>query len=65
MKQFKLLRVTCDSSAILDFVEKMKKNSPEKFLRASEHTQNIKFELYNYILLNFNKSQNERKKFLL
>ena len=43
------LRVTCDSSAILDFVENKKNNSQDKFLGASEHTQNIKFELYSYI----------------
>ena len=36
-------------SVILAFVEKMKKQSPFKFLRASEHTQKIKFELYSYI----------------
>ena len=52
MKQFKLLRVACDSTAMLNFVEKMKKknNSPDNFLRASEHIQKILFELYNYII---------------
>ena len=52
VKQFKLFRVTCDSSAILNFVEKMKKrknNSPDFLLRATEHTQKIKFVLYNHI----------------
>ena len=52
MKQFKLLSVTCDSSAILNFVEKKRKKknlSPDFFLRATEHTQKIKFELYNHI----------------
>ena len=62
MKQFKLFRVTCDSSAILNFVEKLKKknNSPDFFLRAIEHTQKIKFELYISILPNFDNSQNEQ-----
>ena len=53
MKQFKLLRVTCDSSAILNFVEKneeKKNNSSDNFLKAREHTQKITFELYNYII---------------
>ena len=59
VKQFKLLRVTCDLSAILHFVEK-EKHSPDNFLRASEHTQKITFELYNYITKFWFNSQNEQ-----
>ena len=29
--------------------KKKKNNSPDYFLRATEHTQNIKFGLYNHI----------------
>ena len=61
MKQFKLFRVTCDSSAILNFVEKIKKEKQFNFfLRAIEHTQKIKFELHISILPNFDNSQNEQ-----
>ena len=48
MKRFKLLRGTCDLSAILDFAEEIKKEKQfsRQILKASEHTQKIKFELY-------------------
>ena len=38
--------------AILNFIEKMKKkknNSSDNFLRDSEHTKKMIFELYNHI----------------
>ena len=57
MKQFKLFRVACDSSAILNFVEK--NENRKTILRATEHTQKIKFDLYNQILIIANMSKTE------
>ena len=53
MKRFKLLRVTCDLSAILDFAEEMRKEKQfsRQILKASDHTQDIKFELFYQILI--------------
>ena len=48
VKQFKLLRVTCDTSSWI-LLKKRKNNYPDNFLRASEQTQTKTFELYNYI----------------
>ena len=50
-KNFCSSRVTCDLSAILNFIEKMtkKNNFLDFFLRSTEHTQKIKFKLYNHI----------------
>ena len=50
MKRFKSnMRVTCDSFWFCLKKRKIRENKyPDKLLRASEHTQKIKFELYSY-----------------
>ena len=47
-------------SGILLKKRKKKNNSPDFFLRATEHTQKIKFELYDHINNQIDNSQNEQ-----